>query len=185
MEWNTPQSSSRLLSIVAVVDAHEILSSIVLRLFVLVQCATARRPTISPPVQSKFRQSQCRFFRYEYSGSFNTTTRAWLLDHIKSAAVAFHGNATHSASRAGAGDVGTDVSYNNMYYMAMVNGILFGEIAGDKTASETGYQLLQNWLTYAQSADIHELVNRKRYKFVGSAKKQHRKCRSFAEHLNF
>jgi hypothetical protein len=117
---------------------------------------------ISSGIQSKFRQLHCPFSRYEYGGSFNTTTKAWLLDHIKTAAVAFHGNATHSASRAGAGDVGTDVSYNNMYYMAMVNGILFGEIAGDKTATETGYQLLQNWLTYAQSADIHEYVNRKR-----------------------
>jgi hypothetical protein len=40
--------------------------------------------------------------------------------------------------------------------MNMVNGILFGEIAGDKAATATGYQLLANWLSYSQTADLHE-----------------------------
>ena len=62
---------------------------------------------------------------------FNASTQQWLLDVMAGEAKAYHSNATHSSSRAGAGDVGTDVSYNNMYYMGMVNGILFGEIVND------------------------------------------------------
>ena len=40
--------------------------------------------------------------------------------------------------------------------MAMVNGILFGEIANDPVCAQAGYTLLDNWLEYAAAADIHE-----------------------------
>ena len=31
-----------------------------------------------------------------------------------------------------------------------------GEIAGNKQATDIGYQMVQDWLTYTQSADLHE-----------------------------
>ena len=37
-----------------------------------------------------------------------------------------------------------------------VNVALMGEIAGNKQATDIGYQMVQDWLTYTQSADLHE-----------------------------
>jgi hypothetical protein len=37
-----------------------------------------------------------------------------------------------------------------------VNGILFGELVNDTTATQGGYTLLADWLAYAATADIHE-----------------------------
>ncbi len=93
---------------------------------------------------------------YEFGDRFNATDRAWIRAAIARGAAAYHGNSSGTWVRAGSGDAGVDVSYNNMYYMGMVNGILFGEIAGDGDATRHGYRLLENWLAYAQAADLHE-----------------------------
>jgi hypothetical protein len=87
---------------------------------------------------------------YLFNHNFNATDRAFLMESIKATAATYHGNVTGTAAQAAVGSVGTDVSYNNIYYMGMVNGILFGEIAGDEEATASGYQLLDNWLQYVQ-----------------------------------
>ena len=53
--------------------------------------------------------------RHDYKHAFNASVQAWLYSEITAAAKGYHGNATGTAVQAGAGDVGTDVSYNNMY----------------------------------------------------------------------
>ena len=51
------------------------------------------------------------------------------------------------------------MSYNNMYYMNMINLALLGEIVGNAAAAEMGYRLIDNWLQYTSTADLHEFVS--------------------------
>jgi len=46
-----------------------------------------------------------------------------------------------------------------MYYMNMVNLALLGEIVGNKAAAEMGYRLIDNWLQYTATADLHEFTS--------------------------
>lgn len=111
-----------------------------------------------PGVQVSFGGQAWPAIWYRYHSRFNTSDRAWIWQQInRSAAAAVAvSNATHSAVRAGTGNVGVDVSYNNMYYMNMVNVALMGEIAGNARAAELGYRLIDDWLQYARTADLHE-----------------------------
>ena len=93
---------------------------------------------------------------YRYGSRFNSSDRAWLFQQINETAAGAVRNLTNSSSESGAGNVGTDVSYNNMYYMNMVNLALMGEISGNSATTALGYQLIDNWLQYTQSADLHE-----------------------------
>lgn len=65
-----------------------------------------------------------RIPRHEYRHTFNASIQAWLRSSITAAAKSYHTNATGTAVQAGAGDVGTDVSYNNMYYMGALKVVL-------------------------------------------------------------
>jgi len=65
-------------------------------------------------------------------------------------------NLSHSWVKSAAGNVGVDVSYNNMYYMNMVNTVLMGEIAANRAAADMGYRMVDNWLRYVQIAGLHE-----------------------------
>ena len=60
---------------------------------------------------------------------------------MTAAAKGYHGNATNTSNRAGAGDIGVDVSYNNIYYMGMVNGILLGTSGAPRGPSTGGSQI--------------------------------------------
>lgn len=97
--------------------------------------------------------------RYTFGHRFNESDRAWLFDRMNQTAYATTANLTHSASKAAAGNPGTDVSYNNMYYMNMVNVALLGEIVQNHAAAEMGYRLIDDWLQYQQTADLHEFTS--------------------------
>ena len=43
--------------------------------------------------------------------------------------------------------------------MNMVNVALLGEIVGNKEAAEMGCRLIDNWLQYEQTADLHEFTS--------------------------
>ena len=96
---------------------------------------------------------------YTYGHRFNATDKAWLFEQMNKTAGATVTNLTNSSSRAAAGNPGTDVSYNNMYYMNMVNVALLGEIVGNKDAADMGYRLIDDWLQYDQTADLHEFTS--------------------------
>jgi hypothetical protein len=51
--------------------------------------------------------------RYTYREALNATSREWILAKINETAQEYHVNATGNPNVAAAGDVGTDVSYNN------------------------------------------------------------------------
>jgi|EP01049_Picozoa_sp_SAG25_P000752 hypothetical protein len=143
-----------------------------------------------PGVQVSFGGQAWPAIWYRYQAHFNASDRAWVWEQINSSAAAAVAvaNATHSAVRSGTGNVGVDISYNNMcavlhcpahttntstpahhtpalpaylrrYYMNMVNVALMGEIAGNARATELGYQLIENWLQYAHTADLHEFAS--------------------------
>ena len=84
---------------------------------------------------------------------------ARLFEQMNKTAATTLANATNTSTRSAAGNVGTDVSYNNMYYMNMVNVALLGEIVGNARAAEMGYRLIDNWLQYEQTADLHEFTS--------------------------
>ena len=93
---------------------------------------------------------------YHYGERFNASDRAWIWAQINMTAAAATANLTNSSTLSAAGNAGVDVSYNNMYYMNMVNLALMGEIAGNAATTELGYHLIDDWLQYAQTADLHE-----------------------------
>ena len=93
---------------------------------------------------------------YRYAERFDATDRAWVAAQINKTAAASMHNISRSSVKSAAGNVGVDVSYNNMYYMNMVNTALMGEIAGNQEAADMGYRMVDDWLRYAQSADLHE-----------------------------
>lgn len=97
---------------------------------------------------------------YRYSHRFSHEDRAWIAAQINTTAATSMKNLSHSWVKSAAGQVGIDVSYNNMYYMNMVNTALMGEIAGNRAAADMGYRMLDNWLRYAHTgADLHEYAS--------------------------
>lgn len=93
---------------------------------------------------------------YRYSHRFSPADRAWIAQQINHTAEVSMKNLSHSWVKSAAGNVGVDVSYNNMYYMNMVNTVLMGEIAANRAAADMGYRMVDNWLRYVQIAGLHE-----------------------------
>jgi hypothetical protein len=82
-----------------------------------------------------------------YLACFNASELAW-----------FQGAINASLPQTSTAATTSDVSYNNMHIMAMVEAVLFGELArpfaGERAeeAARVGYSMLEEWMHYAQQA---------------------------------
>ena len=78
-----------------------------------------KKPGAGPP--SSFGGQPWPAIWYTFGERFNESSRAWLFDMMNKTVAATVVNSTNTSTQSAAGNVGTDVSYNNMYYMNMVS----------------------------------------------------------------
>ena len=95
---------------------------------------------------------------HNYLACFNDTERAWFLGAMNASLPQTVAEATPQ-----------EVSYTNMYLMAAVEAVLFGEIfAGEPrgdAAAAVGYGMLNDWVAYSATAAVHEF-NSPTYTYV-------------------